>query len=81
MNTARLVVTIPKNEFKKVEQEKKDRGMSRSAFIHQVIDFFFQKEDESKKEMRYIAGYKKHPENIKKVTAAEKAALENMGEF
>ncbi|MDO9513123.1 MAG: hypothetical protein Q7J59_00740 [Elusimicrobiota bacterium] len=73
---ARLVVTIPKNEFERVEREKKDRGITRSAFIHQIIDFFFRKEDESKKEAKYIAGYKKHPENIKKIDEAVRFALD-----
>ncbi|MBA3051642.1 MAG: hypothetical protein ABII20_03030 [Candidatus Omnitrophota bacterium] len=81
MNVARLVVTIPKDEFKRVEQEKKERGITRSAFVHQIIDFFFRKEDEFKKETRYIAGYKKYPENIKEAAAVEKAAFETMGEF
>ncbi|MCD6310973.1 MAG: hypothetical protein J7M11_00725 [Elusimicrobia bacterium] len=81
MNVARLVVTIPKHEFERVEQEKKERGITRSAFIHQIIDFFFRKEDELKKEAKYIAGYKKYPENIKKIDAVEKAAFETMGEF
>ncbi|MFH1353186.1 MAG: hypothetical protein ABIH68_06420 [bacterium] len=81
MNSARLIVTIPKSEFKRIEQEKKEKGITRSAFIHRIIEFFFRKEDEAEKEKRYIAGYKKKPENIKKITAMEKATLETIGKF
>jgi len=81
MNTARLIVTIPKDEYERIEREKKEKGMSRSAFVHQIIEFFFRREDMAKKEEKYIAGYKKKPEDTKEITALEKLAVETMGEF
>lgn len=69
MNTARLTVTLPREVFQRVEKEKKKRCVSRSAFVDTALEEFFRREDETEKEARYIAGYKKKPENLKEITA------------
>lgn len=81
MNIARLTVTISREKYERIEKEKKQRGLSRSAFVTQAIDVFFQKEDEAEKDRRYAAGYKKKPENIAEVEVMTKASAEIWGEF
>jgi len=81
MNTTRLTVTIPKDEFKRIEDEKRRRNLSRSAFIHEIIGSFFKKEEDKSKIARYVAGYRKKPEDIKELSAMEKLQVETLGEF
>jgi len=81
MNTAKLTVTIPTDKYERIEKEKKEKGLTRSALINTALDYFFGKEDESKKESIYIAGYKKKPENIKEIEAVAKAGSQTFGEF
>ena len=81
MNTAKLTITIPRDKYERIEKEKKQRGLNRSAFVNQAIDIFFQKEDEAEKVKRYMAGYKKKPENIEEISAMEKTQAATLGEF
>ena len=81
MNTAKLTVTIPRDKYERIEKEKRQRGLNRSAFVSQAIDVFFQKEDEAGKVKRYIAGYKKKPETITEIPAMEKVQATTLGEF
>ncbi|MBU2495216.1 MAG: ribbon-helix-helix protein, CopG family [Candidatus Omnitrophica bacterium] len=81
MNIARLTVTIPREKYERIEKEKNRRGLNRSAFVNQAIDSFFQKEDEAEKDKKYVAGYKKKPENRAEVEALTKSSAEIWGEF
>ena len=81
MNAVRLSVTIPEDEFKKIEEVKKREHINRSALLQQIIKSFFEKEDEEDKISRYVAGYKKKPEMIKEISGLEKAQIETLGEF
>ena len=81
MNIARLTVTLPREKYERIEKEKNQRGLNRSAFINQAIDSFFQKEDEAEKDKRYVAGYKKKPENTAEISAMMKVSVTTFGEF
>jgi metal-responsive CopG/Arc/MetJ family transcriptional regulator len=81
MNIARLTVTLPREKYERIEREKNQRGLNRSAFVNQVIDSFFQKEDEAEKDKRYVTGYKKKPENIAEINAIMKISVTTFGEF
>jgi len=81
MNTAKLIVTIPCDKYERIEKEKKQMGLTRSAFVNMMVTFFFREEDEAGKVKRYISGYKKKPENIKEMAALENVQLPSLGEF
>jgi len=81
MNIARLTVTLPREKYERIEKEKKKKGLNRSAFVNQAIDVFFQKEDEAEKDKKYVAGYKKKPENTEEIEALTKSSAEIWGEF
>jgi len=81
MGSARLIVTIPEEDFKRLEKEKKQKKISRSKYVQQIIEYFFKKEDEAEKEAQYIAGYRKKPEKVREIAAAEEAEAEVLGEF
>ena len=46
MSKLRLTVTIPQEEYERIEEEKKKKGVSRSSLVQEIIKFFFAKEDE-----------------------------------
>ena len=49
MSKLRLTVTIPQEEYKRIEEEKKKKGVSRSALVQEIIKFFCTKEDSNLK--------------------------------
>ncbi len=81
MHSIRLTVTIPKIEYEQIERAKKKRGLSRSAFLKEIIDFFFMREAEKTKIESYIAGYKHKPEDLADIKLLEKSQMDVMGEF
>jgi hypothetical protein len=81
MNTAKLTVTISKEQYERIEKEKKRRGLTRSALVSQMIGFFFEKEKEREKEKKYVAGYRKRPELVEELAVIEKVQAAVLGEF
>ena len=81
MNAVRLTVTIPREEFRKIEEAKRQRHINRSVFLQEIIRFFFAREDEQDKISRYIAGYRKKPEKMEEISALTKAQMEILGGF
>jgi metal-responsive CopG/Arc/MetJ family transcriptional regulator len=71
MSKLRLTVTIPHEEYERIEEEKKKKGVSRSAFVQEIIKFFFAKEDEQFKIKKYIDGYKRIPEKTNYIAQLE----------
>ena len=80
MSKLRLTVTISHEEYERIEQEKKKKGVSRSALVQEIIKFFFVKEDEQFKIKKYIDGYKRIPEKINYMAQLEQAQFETLDE-
>jgi len=76
MSKIRLTVTIPHREYERIEQEKKKKGISRSAAVEEIIKFFFAKEDEQFKVKKYIDGYKRIPEKKNYIAQLEQVQFE-----
>ena len=81
MNTAKLTITVPCDKYQRIEKEKKQKGLTRSALVNMMITYFFQEEDEAGKVKRYIDGYRKKPEQLKEITTMENVQLKSLGEF
>ena len=80
MSKLRLTVTIPHEEYERIEEEKKKKGISRSALVQEIIKFFFTKEDEQFKIKKYIDGYKRIPEKTNYIAQFEQAQFEILDE-
>lgn len=76
MPKSRLTVTISRNDYERIEEEKRKKGVSRSALVEEIIKFFFVKEDEQFKIKKYIDGYKKIPEKINDIVQLEQVQFE-----
>ena len=80
MSKLRLTVTIPHEEYERIEQEKEKKGVSRSALVQEMIKFFFVKEDEQFKIKKYIDGYKRIPEKTNYTAQLEQVQFETLDE-
>lgn len=80
MSKLRLTVTIPHEDYERIEEEKKKKGISRSALVQEIVKFFFAKEDEQFKINKYIDGYKRIPEKTNYVAQLEQVQFEVLDE-
>jgi len=78
MTKLRLTVTNPQEEYERIEQEKKKKGISRSALVHKMIKYFFLKEDTQAKIKKYLDGYKRIPEKTNYITQLEQVQFETL---
>ena len=78
MSKLKLTVTITHEEYERIEEEKKKKGLSRSAFVQEIIKFFFAKEDEQFKIKKYIDGYKRVPEKTNYIAQLEQVQFETL---
>jgi len=76
MSKIRLTVTIPREEYERIEEEKKKKGISRSAAVEEMVKLFFTKEDEKLKIKKYIEGYKRIPEKTNYIAQLEQVQFE-----
>jgi metal-responsive CopG/Arc/MetJ family transcriptional regulator len=76
MSKIRLTVTIPHKEYERIEEEKKKKGISRSAAVEEMVKLFFTKEDEKLKIKKYIEGYKRIPEKTNYIAQLEQVQFE-----
>jgi metal-responsive CopG/Arc/MetJ family transcriptional regulator len=76
MSKVRLTVTIPREEYERIEEEKKKKGISRSAVVEEMVKLFFTKEDEKLKIKKYIEGYKRIPEKTNYIAQLEQVQFE-----
>ena len=75
-NVAKIAISLPSEDFKEIEEVRKEMGIGRSAIIDQAIHFWL--EERKKEEMikRYEEGYRKRPERVFDLKGFEKAELE-----
>lgn len=80
LKTLKIAISLPKEDFKKIESIRKSLGLQRSTIIDKAIRFWLK--DLEKKEMikQYEEGYKKKPEHIEAIKAMELSSAEAFGE-
>lgn len=79
MKNVRFTITLDKDNFKKLEDEKIKRKSNRSKVIQEMIQYFFEKKTEEEKIKKYINGYQKNPEKMNKVAELEKEQYKVLG--
>jgi len=75
-NTLKIAISLPKEDFYKMEQIRKKLGFDRSAIIDKAIRFWLGYREKEESIKRYQEGYRKKPENIQEIEAFEKASAE-----
>lgn len=80
LKTLKIAISLPKEDFEKIEKMRKKLGLPRSDIIDRAIRFWFNSLEEKKLIKEYEEGYRKKPEPIDEIKAMEKASAEAFGE-
>lgn len=75
-NTLKIAISLPKEDFYKIEKIRKKLGYGRSNIIDRAIRFWLRKFEQEELIKRYQEGYREKPESIKEIKAMEKASVE-----
>lgn len=75
-NTLKIAISLPKEDFYKIEKIRKKLGFGRSNIIDKAIRFWLGRMEQAELVESYQLGYKKKPENIQEIKAMEKASAE-----
>ncbi|MDP3732854.1 MAG: hypothetical protein Q8R31_07545 [Candidatus Omnitrophota bacterium] len=75
-NTLKIAISLPKEDYYRLEKIRKKLGFARSIIIDKAIKFWLGCLDREEMIKRYQEGYRKHPESLQEIKAFEKAGLE-----
>ena len=75
-NTLKIAISLPKEDFYKLEQIRKKLGFGRSTIIDKAIRFWLGYREQEELIKRYQEGYRKKPESLEEIGAMEQAAAE-----
>ncbi|MBU1499862.1 MAG: ribbon-helix-helix domain-containing protein [Elusimicrobia bacterium] len=62
MASVRISITVPKEEFTFIEEERKRKKTNRSQVIQEAINLFYKNKLSRKLTNKYITGYQQKPE-------------------
>jgi len=74
--TTKIAISLPKDDFKRIEEIRKELGSQRSAVVDMAIQFWLKSLDAAKEVERYEDGYRKKPESLEEIKAMEKVSAE-----
>ena len=72
----KVAISLPKDDFEKIEGIRRKMGIGRSAVIDKAIRFWLEWMEREKLIKQYEEGYRKKPESTQEIRAMEKAAAE-----
>lgn len=78
--TSKIAISLPKEDFDKIERLRKKLGFERSAIIDKAIRFWLGHLEEEELIKRYEQGYRKKPESVQEIKAMEEAAADAFAE-
>jgi len=76
IQTAKIAISIPKEELKVIESLRRKLSLSRSAVIHQAVKHWLAYKDRKGLIDKYLKGYLNNPEEAKHAENWEKASFE-----
>ena len=76
LKTTKIAISLPNDDFKKIEEIRKKLGMQRSTVIDMAVRFWLKDIEEKKMIEQYEQGYKKKPEVIDELKAMEQASAQ-----
>lgn len=80
IKTLKIAISLPKEDFEKIENIRKKLGLQRSKIIDRAIHFWLKNLEEKEMIRRYEEGYRKKPESIEEIKAQELASAEGFQE-
>ncbi|MCK4881821.1 MAG: hypothetical protein KAS92_02225 [Candidatus Omnitrophica bacterium] len=80
LKTSKIAISLPTEDFNKIEKIRKKLGLQRSAVIDKAIRFWLDSIEEERLVKQYEAGYRNNPEVIEEIKAMEQASADAFGE-
>lgn len=74
--TLKIAISLPKEDYYKIEKIRKKLGLRRSTLIDKAIRFWLSRLEQEELVKRYQEGYRKIPESIQEIKAIEKESAE-----
>lgn len=75
-NTCKIAISIPKEDFEKLEELRREMEIGRSEIVDTAIRFWLGWIELKESVRRYEVGYRKKPEKVSDLSAWERAGLE-----
>ncbi len=75
-NTLKIAISLPREDFYKIEKVRRRFGFTRSMIVDKAILFWLGHIEEDNLVKRYQEGYRKKPESIQELKAMEKASAQ-----
>lgn len=72
----KIAVSLPSSLYQAIEKERRETGQSRSAIVRSALEDSIARRDRAALIERYVEGYRKHPETVAEVAAAESASAD-----
>lgn len=76
LGATKIAISLPKDDFERIEEIRKKLGIQRSRVIDMAIKFWLKKIEEEEMIKRYEKGYREKPESIAELKAMEQTAAE-----
>ncbi|MBU0571348.1 hypothetical protein KJ662_05460 [Patescibacteria group bacterium] len=76
LRTVKIAISLPGEDFAKIERMRKKMGLQRSAIIDKAIRWWLKSVEMKKKITQYEEGYRDNPESAEDIKAMEKASAE-----
>lgn len=76
VNTVKIAISLPREDFKLINAMSKKLGISRSAFIDKTIHYWVNKRKEQYMVREYVKGYNLKPEKLSHIAELEKVESE-----
>lgn len=80
LKTTKIAISLPIEDFKKIERIRKKSGLKRSTIIDNAIRFWLEYLEKKEMIKQYEEGYRRKPESLDEITAMEKASAEAFAE-
>ena len=74
--TVKIAVSLPKDQYRFVERQRRLMKVSRSAVIQHALRQWLKSSEEQRAIQQYIDGYRRHPESPQEIRAIEQASME-----
>lgn len=76
IRTAKIAISLPKDDVMRIEKIRKKLGIQRSAVIDMAIRFWLNDIEERKLIRQYEEGYRRRPESLSEIKAFETMAAD-----
>ncbi|MCK4667373.1 hypothetical protein KAU33_11520 [Candidatus Dependentiae bacterium] len=67
----KIAISLPQEDFDKMEKARKKLGLKRSKFIYNTIRFWLKYQEKQELIRQYEEGYKKYPETEEELAELE----------